>query len=78
MQEFGSGLKFSKGAYSGKYGRIQNPTWIEFATSHRHMYVSYIITCTHIIQVEPERAQNTRETGSGFICIYIYICMFVG
>ena len=29
-----------------------------------------------IIRGEPERAPNTRGTGSGFICIYIY--MFVG
>ena len=26
-----------------------------------------------VIRGEPERALNTRETGSGFICIYIYI-----
>ena len=25
-----------------------------------------------IIRGEPERAPNTRDTGSGFICIYIY------
>ena len=32
-----------------------------------------------IIRGEPERAPNTRETGSGFICVCIlYICMFVG
>ena len=33
-----------------------------------------------IIRGEPERAPNTRDTGSGFICIYLYkyICMFVG
>ena len=29
-----------------------------------------------LIRGEPERAPNTRGTGSGFICIYIY--MFVG
>ena len=26
-----------------------------------------------MIRGEPERAPNTRDTGSGFICIYIYI-----
>ena len=29
-----------------------------------------------IIRGEPERAPNTRDTGSGFICIYIYINIF--
>ena len=29
--------------------------------------------CSCIIRGEPERAPNTRDTGSGFICIYIYI-----
>ena len=29
------------------------------------------------IRGEPERAPNTRGTGSGFICIYIYIYMYV-
>ena len=29
----------------------------------------------YIIRGEPERAPNTRGTGSGFICIYI--CMYV-
>ena len=28
-----------------------------------------------VIRGEPERAPNTRETGSGFICIYIiHVC----
>ena len=38
------------------------------------------VTCTlHVIRGEPERAPNTRGTGSGFICIYvcIYTCMYV-
>ena len=26
-----------------------------------------------LIRGEPERAPNTRDTGSGFICIYVYI-----
>ena len=26
-----------------------------------------------IFRGEPERAPNTRGTGSGFICIYIYL-----
>ena len=26
-----------------------------------------------LIRGEPERAPNTRGTGSGFICVYIYI-----
>ena len=32
-----------------------------------------------LIRGEPERAPNTRGTGSGFICIYvcIYTCMYV-
>ena len=30
-----------------------------------------------IIRGEPERAPNTRDTGSGFICIYIYNYIFV-
>ena len=30
-----------------------------------------------IIRGEPERAPSTRGTGSGFICIYIYTCMYV-
>ena len=30
-----------------------------------------------IIRGEPERALNTRGTGSGFICIYIYIYLYV-
>ena len=30
-----------------------------------------------LIRGEPERALNTRSTGSGFICIYIYNCMYV-
>ena len=31
-----------------------------------------------IIRGEPERAPNTRGTGSGFICIYIflYVCLW--
>ena len=27
-----------------------------------------------IIRGEPERAPNTRGTGSGFIYIYLYVC----
>ena len=30
-----------------------------------------------IIRGEPERAPNTRDTGSGFICIYIYIYIYI-
>ena len=31
----------------------------------------------HMIRGEPERAPNTRETGSGFVCIIcILVCMF--
>ena len=31
---------------------------------------------SYIIQGEPERAPNTRETGSG-VCIYIYIYIYI-
>ena len=30
-----------------------------------------------VIRGEPERAPNTRDTGSGFICIYIYIYIYI-
>ena len=36
------------------------------------MYV-YSLYNKCIIRGEPERAPNTRDTGSGFICIYIHI-----
>ena len=32
-----------------------------------------------LIRGEPERAPNTQDTGSGFICIYIYyifVCLW--
>ena len=31
----------------------------------------------NIIRGEPERAPNTRGTGSGFICMYIYIYIYI-
>ena len=31
------------------------------------------LTVANLIRSEPERAPNTRGTGSGFICIYIYL-----
>ena len=38
-----------------------------------------MIMIPQIIRGEPERALNTRGTGSGFICIYvcIYTCIYV-
>ena len=30
-----------------------------------------------LVRGEPERAPNTRGTGSGFICIYLYVCLYV-
>ena len=37
--------------------------------------MGYCVQAMNIIRGEPERAPNTRGTGSGFICIYI--CMYV-
>ena len=43
--------------------------------THKTGYFTCCANTEPIIRGEPERAPNTRETGSSFICIlYLYVC----
>ena len=49
---------------------LMNSHWAQKTT------VGSFQECIHsIVRGEPEPAPNTRDTGSGFICKYIYVCL---